>query len=393
MKRLPREFARACIISGLFFVLAAAQEPPASKAPLLVIPNADPKQWQQLASSLKWQLATPTLTNLASDKGIQDFQAAVTTAIKNAAVDPTRVYLVGSAPEVPAVFYLASRWPEPWAAAVALAGTPRPAIDTNRIFGANTHLVPLLWITGKNNEAVSLLDKLKAASYNVETRESATPQEIFAWLSEHRSEPVPSEIDCETDSPVFNRCYWIEMTKFDPAERNDVLTYTRVQAGSGASLDLGGFGFDAQAPGAGLLVTWLPEHYNGPLKLNDRIVSIGGKALRDAREYVAMMDQTTEEKPVAVMVERGKQRLRLETNIVLPKRGSAITARVQAQHLVEMKEIQVISRAVAQMKLTLSPEWIPAAINWNGVEVAKADAPGCWQLETQKELLTAKKCQ
>jgi hypothetical protein len=382
---LPKRFGRACIISGALTCVLAA-------APLLVIPNGDPKQWQAVADSLHWKLATPALLNLTSDKGMQDFQSAVNTAIQGESVDGARVYLLGSAPEVPAIFYIASRWPEPWAAAAALAGTPRPAIDTNRVFGVNTRLVPVLWITGKNSDAESLLEKLKAASYNVEARKSATPQEIFAWLAQHHTEPIPAEIDCETDSPAFNRCYWIEVTKFDPAERNDVLPYTRVQPGSGAALDLGGFGYDTQAAGPGLLVSWLPQRYNGPLKLNDRIVSIGGKPLRDAREYVAMMDQTTEEKPVAIMVERGKQRLRLETNIVLPKRGSAVTARVQAQYLPEMKEVQIISRAVSQMKMTLPPEWVPAAINWNGVEALKADSAGCWQLEIQKELVSGGKC-
>jgi len=383
---LPKKFGRACIISGAFTCVLAA-------APLLVVPNGDPKQWQQIADSLHWQLATPALHNITTDKGMQDFQSAVNAAIKGESVDAARVYLLGSAPEVPAVFYLASRWPEPWAAATALAGTPRTAIDTNRVFGVNTRLVPVLWVTGRNRDAESLLEKLKAASYNVETRESATPQEIFAWLTQHRAEPIPAAIDCETDSPAVNRCYWVEMTKFDPAERNDVLPYTRVQAGSGAALDLGGFGYDTQAAGPGLLVTWLPERYSGPLKLNDRILSIGGKPLRDAGDYVALMDQTTEEKPVAIMVERGKQRLRLETNIVLPKRGSALTARVQAQHLPEMKEVQIISRAVSQMKVALPSEWVPAAINWNGVEAVKADSPGCWQLAIQKELVSGKKCQ
>jgi hypothetical protein len=182
------------------------------------------------------------------------------------------------------------------------------------------------------------------------------------------------------------------MTKFDGAERNDVLSSTRVQAGTGASLDLGGFGFNPQAEGPGVLVTWLPEHYSGPLKLNDRIVSIGGAKLRDAREYVDLMDKTGEEKPVAVMVERGKDRMRLETRIVLPRRPSSITARVQGQRLVDLKEVQIVSRAVTQMRVTLPAEWLPAVINWNGSEVVKADASGCWLLDVQKELMSGKKC-
>jgi hypothetical protein len=183
------------------------------------------------------------------------------------------------------------------------------------------------------------------------------------------------------------------MTKFDPAERNDVLVSTRVQAGTGASLDLGGFGFNPQGEGPGLLVTWLPEHYSGPLKLNDRILSMGGKPIRDPRDYVQQMDQTTEERPAAIMVERGKDRIRLETRIVLPKRPSAVTARVQGQYLSDLKQVQIISRTVTQMRITLPEAWLPAVINWNGLEVAKAESPGCWLLEEQKELLTGRKCQ
>jgi hypothetical protein len=53
----------------------------------------------------------------------------------------------------------------------------------------------------------------------------------------------------------------------------------------------------------------------------------------------------------------------------------------------------VLSRTVTQMKLMLPESWLPATINWNGTEVAKAEAPGCWLLDEQKELLTAKRCQ
>ena len=42
------------------------------------------------------------------------------------------------------------------------------------------------------------------------------------------------------------------MTKFDAGQRNDVLDSTRVQpVGSGAVLDLGGFGFNLADPGPG----------------------------------------------------------------------------------------------------------------------------------------------
>ena len=376
--------------AGLIFAVLALGQ--AQKSPLLVVPNGDSKQWQPLADQLKWQLATPAVTNLATDPGLQEFEKSLGGVLRGESVDATRVYLVGTAGEAPAVFYLASRWPEPWAAAVALGGTPRPAIDSNRLFGINTKLVPVLWVTGKNADAPALVERLKAAEYNVEAREAATPQEIFTWLAGHHAGAVPMQADCETDSAALARCYWIEMTKFDPAERNDVLTSTRVKAGSGATLDLGGFGYDAQAAGPGIVVSWLPEHYSGALKLHDRIVSIGGKALGGPREYVDLMDHTVEEKPVAVMVERGKDRVRVETRIVLPKRAGAITARVQGNYSTELKQVQILSRAVAEMKITLPDDWAPAAINWNGSDVAKAESGGCWLLQEQKELLSAKKC-
>jgi len=224
-------------------------------------------------------------------------------------------------------------------------------------------------------------------------REQATPQEIFAWLAGHHRDPLPAEVDCETDSPSFPRCYWIEMTRFDPAERNDVLPLTRVQAGSGATLDLGGFGFNPQAEGPGVVVTWLPENYKGPLKLNDRILSMGGKVIQDARDYMRQMDQTVEEKPAAVMIDRGGQRTRLETKIILPKRTGSVTARVQGHYLPDLKQIQILSRAVTQMRITVAEGWAGATINWNGSDLAKAESPGCWLLDEPKELLSGRRCQ
>jgi hypothetical protein len=92
------------------------------------------------------------------------------------------------------------------------------------------------------------------------------------------------------------------------------------------------------------------------------------------------------------MIERGKDRVRLETRIVLPKRPSMVTARVQGQRLVDLKEVQIVSRAVTGMRVTLPADWVPAAINWNGTEVLKADTPGCWALEVRNELMSGKKC-
>src|SRR5205814_1208980 len=97
---------------------------------------------------------------------------------------------------------------------------------------------------------------------------------VIQWLGQHKRDAFPMEIDCETNAPTFARCYWIQMTKFDAAERNDVLASTRIAGSNGAALDLGGFGFKLDEPGPGVLVTNLPEKYSGPLKAGDRLVAI-----------------------------------------------------------------------------------------------------------------------
>src|SRR5262249_52616346 len=157
---------------------------------------------------------------------------------------------------------------------------------------------------------------------------SATSDLLFGWLGKHVRDEHPIKVDCETGTANFGNCYWVEMIAFDPGERNDVLNSTRLKAGSGAQLAAGPFGFVASQPGPGVLVAQLPKDYQGPLKVNDRIVAIGGKALLDAEAYVQLMDQTVEEKPVVIMVQRGQNRIRLETSIVLPKREEMMTARV-----------------------------------------------------------------
>ena len=61
---------------------------------------------------------------------------------------------------------------------------------------------------------------------------------------------------------------------------------------------------------------------------------------------------------------------------------------VKPDKSVEMKQVQIISRAVTELKVTLPEDWLPAVINWNGLEVVKAEAPGCWLLEEEDELTT-----
>src|SRR5438045_5065258 len=209
--------------------------------------------------------------------------------------------------------------------------------------------------------------KLSSVEFNFETRPQASVDQVLDWLAKHRRAPFPLTVDCETGNPGFARCYWIEMTKFDPKKRNDVLKSTRVAAGSGASLAIGPFGYDPMAPGPGALVGWLPPNYHGPLQLDDRIVSVAGKEVADGREYARLLDEITEDKQVAVLVQRGKQRTRLETKILLPKREELITARVQGRYLPDQKEIFVVSRAVTAMRIHIPAEWAPASVSWNGL--------------------------
>ena len=110
-----------------------------------------------------------------------------------------------------------------------------------------------------------------------------------------------------------------------------MLASTRIAGGSGAALDLGGFGFKLDEPGPGVLVTSLPEKYSGPLKMGDRLIALDGKPLADARQYTELMEKSTDEKLAVVTVQRGKERIRVETRVVLPRRDSGVTARVQAQ--------------------------------------------------------------
>jgi len=320
--------------------------------------------------------------------------AEVEDARKRLAADPNRVYLAAQGGAVSMLFYMAARMPDMWAAAAAVGGSPRSAIDSNRLFAANTTNLPVLWLFS-NKEEEPLGKKLEAAGFHLEFHESATatPAGIFEWLGTHQRDPFPTTADCETGSPLFAHCYWVEVTRFDPAEANDVLDSTRVQPlGSGATLAIGPFGYSPSDPGPGVLVTSLPEKCSGPLKVNDRIVELGGKELKNGAELAQILYRTFDEKPVVVMVQRGKEHLRLETKIEMAPRAEPVTARVRAQYLPDMQEVEVVSRAITQMKLTLPASWLPVKITWNGTEVANADTPGCWLLDEQKELLTGKRC-
>lgn len=389
----PNEFVRACTISLLLCWSLAAQSQPVKPPAIALLDAADAVQWQNWTHELGWQVIAPAAAPGADiDTRVRGLAAAVEAAIQNGSVDPACVYIAGRG-DAAAVFYAISRVPDLWAAGVALGGSPKAALDTNRIFAANFTLVPVLWISG--DDAKPMVEKLTAAKLNLEWQPAssgASAAAIFQWLAQHKREAFPLSIDCETNSPTFARCYWIQPTKFDANERNDVLPSTRIPGGTGAVLDLGGFAFKTDDPGPGVLVTSLPEKYSGPLKSGDRLIALDGKPLADARQYLDTMEKVTDEKPAVVTVQRGKERIRVETRIFLPRRDTGVTSRVQAQYLPADKEIQIISRTITEMRVTVPPEWVPATLLWNGLTLENLKEAGCLTLSVEKELLRAEKC-
>jgi predicted esterase len=378
-------------------VLAAQTQPPAAqaKAPAVALLDAgDAAQWREWTRDLGWQvIAAAGAPGADIDARVRALAAAVESAIQSGSVDPARVYIAGRGDAVAAVFYAISRVPDLWAAGATLGGSPKAALDSSRIFAANFTLVPVLWISG--DESGPMVEKLTAARLNLEWQPAsggANAAAIVQWLARHRRDAFPLSIDCETNSPTFARCYWIQPTKFDANERNDVLASTRIPGGTGAALDLGGFGFKVDDPAPGVLVTSLPEKYSGPLKPGDRLMALDGKPLGNARQYLELLEKFTEEKPATVTVQRGKERIRVETRITLPRRETGVTARVQAQYLPAEKEIQIISRTITEMRVTVAAEWIPATLVWNGLTLENLQEAGCWALAVQKELLHAEKC-
>jgi predicted esterase len=393
LKNWLRESVLACGTSLLLGAAADAQPPKPAPA-VALIDAADAADWQKWTAEIGWQVVTwPAPPDANIDVRVLNLKSAVEAAVKKGEVDPARIYLIGRGDAAAAVWYTISRVPDLWAAGAALGGSPKAAVDTGRIFTANFTDVPVLWVSDPAGEA--LAQKLKSAGLNLEWRSAATAgtaSAVFQWLGQHKREESPGSVDCETNSPTFARCYWIQLTKFDPTERNDVLPSTRIPGSSGAALDLGGFAFKLDDPGPGILISALPPKYSGQLKMGDRIVELDGRQIADARQYQDLMEKATGEQRVVALVMRGKERIRIETRIVLPHRDPPVTARVEAQYLPDQHEVQIVSRTITEMRVTVAPGWVPAKLLWNGLTLENLKEPGCWALTIQKELLNAAKC-
>jgi hypothetical protein len=104
------------------------------------------------------------------------------------------------------------------------------------------------------------------------------------------------------------------------------------------------------------------------------------------------MNKMYAEKPMAGMVERGKEMIRFETRVILPSPDAFVTARVQGTHSPEDKTIRIISRSVTELRVTVPQAWVPADLYWNGVPVEDLSKPGCYLLTIDQELLNAAPC-
>ncbi len=384
--------ALACAVISLGATLARTQPAPAIA---LLDPN-DAPQWQKAASQPGWRVLTAAAESGANvDQRIAGLATAIREAVKKSEVDPARVYLAGRGADTAAVFYGVSRLPDLFAAAVAVGGSPQAAIDSDRLFAVNFTLAPVLWV-GVTPDDAALAKKLEAAGVAMEYRsgQSISNAAVFEWLGKHARPSFPPEVDCETSSPAFSSCYWIQMSKFDAGERNDVLPSTRIPAAAKASLDLGPFQYSIEDPGPGILVGPLPPKYSGPLKAGDRIVALNGKPIENAKKFAEMMEGVTKSQPAVAMVERGKEHVRLETQLVVSERQAPVTARVQGKYVAEDHTIQIISRTVKEMRVTVPPEWAEkASLYWNGLALENIERPGCFLLTIDKELLHAAPCQ
>lgn len=373
-----------------------AQPAQPGKAPAIALVDAaDAPQWESLTADLGWHLVfAPADPDANIDKRVQALALKVEEAVKSGAIDPTRVYIAGRGESSAMVFYAISRVPDHWVAGVALGGSPKGAIDTDRVFAANFTNTPVLWASAGANDS-DFASRLKDAGVNIEWRSSSglSNGDVLKWLASHQRAEYPLTVDCETNSPTFASCYWVQPIKFDAAERNDVLPNTLVPGDAGASLDLGGFGYRSDDPGPGVGIGFLPEKYSGPLKIGDRIETLDGKPIANARALIQMLAKTDATRSAVVMVQRGKDRIRIETRIVVPRRDPVVTARVKAEYMPEFHQIVLISRSVTELHVTIPPEWIPGDLLWNGLTLENVKTAGCYDLHLDKELLHASPCQ
>jgi hypothetical protein len=92
------------------------------------------------------------------------------------------------------------------------------------------------------------------------------------------------------------------------------------------------------------------------------------------------------------MVQRGKERTRIETRILVPHHDFVPTARLQGKYDPTQRQITLISRMVTEMRITVPEAWAGASLWWNGLSLERIEKPGCVRLTIDKELLHAGPC-
>jgi hypothetical protein len=208
-----RRFAIVCAISAPASRLIWAQPAPIPKpAPAIALLDAaDAPQWQSLIEGSGWQIVTtPPDPDANIDKRVQALALKVEEVVKAGTVDVSRVYVAGRGEATPLVFYAIARMPDRWAAGVALGGSPKGAIDTNRIFAIDFTNTPVLWASAGANDS-DYANRLKLAGLNLEWRTSVglANRAVLDWMAAHVRAQYPLAVDCETNSPTFASCYWV----------------------------------------------------------------------------------------------------------------------------------------------------------------------------------------
>lgn len=376
--------------AALRYVHSAAPEAAAPRPLAVILAEGDPQQaWRSWTATFPpdWLVMAAPVSGL-HDGEVKAVQMAIQDCAARLPVDRSRVYLAGASTS--GVFYTLARIPDEFAAGLAIQGTPAPAINTNKLYAAGTSTTPLLWLDPPAYTA-RVQAKLKAAGFQFEAANRWTRDQVLEWLNQRRRPAAPYQIDCETHSLAFARCYWLEIVNVNPRRRNDAVPPTRVKPGSGAALAIGPFGYRPEDPGPGVEVVWLPDNYSGPLRLKDRIVAVGGVDMKDGQAYADFMDELIDPKLTAITVQRGDERLRLETAIKLPAMETTVTARVQGTWLPESRELLLITRAVSDLRLQLPRDWAPAKALWNGNELS-LEKDGCWLLTEKEGEFAARPC-
>ena len=134
----PSGFVLACAISVFAGALAGTRGADGGKvAGNRPSGSGDAVQWQSWTRDLGWRVMSPEAPAIVERRPTGIALAGRLRPHRKREADPARVYLAGRGDAAAAIFYAISRVPDLWAAGVAVGGSPKPAIDTDRVFAAN----------------------------------------------------------------------------------------------------------------------------------------------------------------------------------------------------------------------------------------------------------------